>query len=41
VGAPAAREISPAAIVLAEEEGLTAHAEAIRLRLRDLTEGER
>lgn len=41
VSAPTAREISPAAIVLAEEEGLTAHAEAIRLRLGDLTEGER
>ncbi len=38
VSAPTARQISPAAIVLAEEEGLTAHAEAIRLRLGDLTE---
>lgn len=36
VSAPAAREISSAAIALAEEEGLTAHAEAVRIRMRKL-----
>lgn len=40
VSAPKAREISPAAMILAEEEGLTAHAEAIRRRLEDLTQKE-
>ena len=33
-----ARAISPAAITLAEEEGLTAHAQAIRLRMQRLEE---
>jgi histidinol dehydrogenase len=33
IGPDTARKISPAAITLAEEEGLTAHAQAIRLRL--------
>lgn len=36
ISPPVARAISPAAIVLAEEEGLTAHAEAVRIRLRGL-----
>jgi histidinol dehydrogenase len=34
-----ARAISPAAIVLAEEEGLTAHARAVRLRLGEIAGG--
>jgi histidinol dehydrogenase len=33
-----ARALSPYAITLAEEEGLTAHAEAVRLRLAELEE---
>ena len=33
-----AEEISPAAIAIAEKEGLTAHAQAIRLRLAELKE---
>jgi len=36
-GADVVREISPAGILLAEEEGLTAHAQAMRARLHDLT----
>jgi histidinol dehydrogenase len=36
-----ARELSPYAITLAEEEGLTAHAEAVRLRLAGGEEGRR
>jgi len=32
------RQISPAAITLAEEEGLTAHAQAVRIRLEELRE---
>ena len=39
VSAPVARQISQEAITLAEEEGLYAHAEAVRLRLRELNEG--
>lgn len=34
-----ARAVSPAAIALAEEEGLTAHAQAVRLRLNEMSEG--
>ncbi len=37
VGPDVVREVSPAGIRLADEEGLTAHAKAMRLRLRDLT----
>ena len=38
VGASMARDLSDAAIAIAEDEGLTAHAQAIRARLRDLEE---
>ncbi len=41
VSAPVARQISQEAITLAEEEGLYAHAEAVRIRLRELQEGEK
>lgn len=34
-----ARAVSPAAIALAEKEGLTAHAQAVRLRLEEVSEG--
>jgi histidinol dehydrogenase len=36
LSAGAAREISDAAIVIAEEEGFTAHAQAIRVRMDEL-----
>jgi histidinol dehydrogenase len=39
LSAPVARAISREAISLAEEEGLTAHAEAVRIRLDELEEG--
>jgi len=38
LGPQATREISPAAIIIAEKEGLTAHAQAIRMRLHALEE---
>ncbi len=40
VSAPTARQISRAAITLAEEEGLTAHAQAVRIRFREREEKE-
>ena len=40
LGPIAAREIGPAAIVLAENEGLTAHAQAVRMRLNALEKRE-
>jgi histidinol dehydrogenase len=39
VSAPVARQLSQEAIALAEKEGLYAHAEAVRIRLRELQEG--
>ncbi|MCD6518545.1 MAG: histidinol dehydrogenase [Anaerolineae bacterium] len=41
VGPNTVRQLSEAAIALAEEEGLTAHAQAIRIRLQRLTEMEK
>ena len=38
LGPQTTRAISPAAIIIAEEEGLTAHAQAIRMRLQALEE---
>ncbi|MFH1086524.1 MAG: histidinol dehydrogenase, partial [Chloroflexota bacterium] len=41
VSPTAARRLGPYAVTLAEVEGLTAHAQAVRLRLADLNEEER
>jgi len=40
VSSGVAREISAAAVTIAEKEGLTAHAQAIRIRLDELTRGQ-